>query len=347
MKFLVIHDECLHILGYRYLNSQVSFCLGMLQLVICIWAAAQHFFSLIRYNQILFCDFINGTEPVLLVGVDIIIFDIGLFHSLWDIDSCVAEHLDGGYGRCVWCVCHIFAFVTCLPFAFVARPRPYCLWSLLIQQSAYCIGLLILSLAALPRVLPTFTGDENSASILSLLIYITGASLNFFLLYVYWHWYWHVEATWDSARKLRLNCNNNAMIQRSNKTLAKYVDVLDDIAQKCNEPQSPFIQIHPATSQRFLTDSNQEQVVAVASKNLLGAKNLVNHSDYDGFYPSIQCRESYDKCGGDVHVTHGDKHVRLVKNNSKKKLNCYGKRTTNQNLRSSGCLHSKRTPLWR
>ncbi|EJW83921.1 hypothetical protein WUBG_05168, partial [Wuchereria bancrofti] len=82
---------------------------------------------------ILFCDFINGTEPVLLVGVDIIIFDIGLFHSLWGIDSCVAQHLDGGYGRFMWCVCHILAFAICLPFAFVSRPRPYSLWPLLIQ----------------------------------------------------------------------------------------------------------------------------------------------------------------------------------------------------------------------
>nr|CRZ22258.1 Bm8377 [Brugia malayi] len=183
---------------------------------------AQHFFSLFRYNQvstivrkaikntctykkdkkqILFCDFINGTEPVLLVGVDIIIFDIGLFHSLWGIDSCVAQHLDGGYGRFMWCVCHILTFAICLPFAFVSRPRPYSLWPLLIQQSAYGVGLLILSLAALPRVLPTFTGDQNSASLLSVSIYATGASLNFFLLYIYWHWYWHVEAMWEFSTK--------------------------------------------------------------------------------------------------------------------------------------------------
>ncbi|VDK72354.1 unnamed protein product [Onchocerca ochengi] len=182
MKLLVIRDESSKILGHRYLNSQISFCLGLLQLTICIWALAQHFFSIFYYNQILFCDFINGTKPVLLVGVDIIIFDIGLFHSLWGIDSCVAQYLDGGYGRCMWCVCHTLAFLVCLPFAFVSRPRPYSLWPLLIQQSAYGVGLLILSLAALPRVLPTFTGDQNSASLFSVSIYATGASLNFFLV---------------------------------------------------------------------------------------------------------------------------------------------------------------------
>uniref|UniRef100_A0A915CIK2 Uncharacterized protein n=1 Tax=Parascaris univalens TaxID=6257 RepID=A0A915CIK2_PARUN len=185
------------------LNSQISFYIGLLQLSICIWAMAQHFFSLINYHKILFCDFVNGTKPVLLVGVDIIIFDIGLFHSLWGIDSCVAQHLDGGYGRFGWCFFHIVAFIICLPFAFVSRPKPSSLWPLLIQQSAYGVGLLILSLAALPRVLPTFTGERNSASLFSVSVYAAGASLNFLLLYIYWHWYWHVEAMWNSARKLR------------------------------------------------------------------------------------------------------------------------------------------------
>lgn len=205
MKLLVVRDESSKILGHRYLNSQISFYIGLLQLAICIWAMAQHVFSILNYNKILYCDFVNGTEPVLLVGVDVIIFDIGLFHSLWGIDKCVAQHLDGGYGRFIWCICHIIAFIVCLPFAFVSRPRPYSLWPLLIQQSAYGVGLLILSLAALPRVLPTFTGDQNSASVLSVSVYATGATLNFFLLYIYWHWYWHVEAMWNSARKIRSN----------------------------------------------------------------------------------------------------------------------------------------------
>ncbi|KHN79101.1 hypothetical protein Tcan_11143 [Toxocara canis] len=222
MKLLVVRDESSKILGHRWLNSQISFYIGLLQLSVCIWAMAQHLFSLITYRKILFCDFVNGTEPVLLVGVDIIIFDIGLFHSLWGIDSCVAQHLDGGYGRFGWCFFHIAAFVISLPFAFVSRPKPYSLWPLLIQQSAYGVGLLILSLAALPRVLPTFTGDRNSASLFSVSVYAAGASLNFLLLYIYWHWYWHVETMWNSARKLRggrmiVNPNN-----RSKRTMMRH-----------------------------------------------------------------------------------------------------------------------------
>lgn len=95
--------------------------------------------------QILFCDFVNGTKPVLLVGVDIIIFDIGLFHSLWGIDSCVAQHLDGGYGRFGWCFFHIAAFIICLPFAFVSRPKPYSLWPLLIQVNDLLLSFSLLT----------------------------------------------------------------------------------------------------------------------------------------------------------------------------------------------------------
>uniref|UniRef100_A0AC34QML8 Uncharacterized protein n=1 Tax=Panagrolaimus sp. JU765 TaxID=591449 RepID=A0AC34QML8_9BILA len=146
-------------------------------------------------------------DPVLqlLVGVDAIIFDIGLFHSLWGIQGCVAEHLDGGYGRFGWCICHSFCLLFCLPFAFVTRPKPFFLWPLLIQQSAYGIGLLILSLAALPRILPTFMGDLSNAPLFAILFYLFGALMNYWLLYVYYHWYWHVESEYDSATKLKHN----------------------------------------------------------------------------------------------------------------------------------------------
>lgn len=153
-----------------------------------------------------------------------IIFDVGLFHSLWGIHGCVAQHLDGGYGRFAWCLCHIGALVVCLPCAFMRRPKPYFLWPLLIQvrrfvsfpwahhgkaknnaakefgslcasfclvftllnslfqQSAYGIGLLILSLAALPRILPTFMGDLSNAPMGAILAYLVGTLMNFFLV---------------------------------------------------------------------------------------------------------------------------------------------------------------------
>ncbi|KAI1730775.1 hypothetical protein Ddc_03492 [Ditylenchus destructor] len=202
--FIQVHDQHSKIFGHRILNSQLSLYLGILQLIVTLWALIQHIFSMLALDKILHCDFTsNSTLPPLLTAVDAIIFDIGLFHSLWGIHGCVAQHLDGGYGRFAWCICHTLALMFCLPFAFVARPKPHYLWPLLIQQSAYGIGLLILSLAALPRVLPTLMGDLSNAPLHAIVFYLIGTVMNMFLLYIYWHWYWYVESMWDSAKKIR------------------------------------------------------------------------------------------------------------------------------------------------
>ncbi|KAL3125947.1 hypothetical protein niasHT_009476 [Heterodera trifolii] len=202
-KLVVIRDEHSKLLGHRFLNSQLSLYLGSVQLFFCLWALTQHIWAMASLKKVLHCDFSpNSSLPPLLTHVDAIIFDIGLFHNLWGISGCVAQHLDGGYGRFCWCIAHSAALLFCLPFAFVSRPKPQLLWPLLIQQSAYGIGLLILSLAALPRA-AHFLGDLSNAPLKAIAFYSLGTLMNFFLLYVYWHWYWHVETLWNSARKLR------------------------------------------------------------------------------------------------------------------------------------------------
>ncbi|KAL7073935.1 hypothetical protein ACQ4LE_006856 [Meloidogyne hapla] len=211
--YVVISDEHSKLFGHRILNSQLSLYLGLVQLLVCIWALSQHIWAMFTLKEILHCDFSdNSTLPPMLTRVDAIIYDIGLFHHLWGITGCVAQHLDGGYGRFCWCIAHILALLICLPFAFSSRPRPYWLWPLLIQQSAYGVGMLILSLAAFPKA-AQLIGDLQNAPIRPLIFYTFGTLMNFFLLYVYWHWYWHVETLWNSARKLKrgetLNKNNN------------------------------------------------------------------------------------------------------------------------------------------
>lgn len=202
-RYIVIRDEHSKLFGHRFLNSQLSLYIGSIQLLVCIWALAQHVWSIFTFGKILHCDFsANSTLPPFLTHVDAIIFDIGLFHHFWGITGCVAQHLDGGYGRFCWCIAHTTALLLCLPFAFVSRPKPHWLWPLLIQQSAYGVGMLILSLAALPKA-AHILGDLQNAPIKAIVFYALGTLLNFFLLYVYWHWYWHVESLWNSARKLR------------------------------------------------------------------------------------------------------------------------------------------------
>lgn len=79
----------------------------------------------------LHCDFENETS--LLWAADAIIFDLGLFHVLWGIQGCVAEYMDGGFGRLGWCLSHSLCLLVSLPLPFVRRPRPCLLWPLLVQ----------------------------------------------------------------------------------------------------------------------------------------------------------------------------------------------------------------------
>ncbi|WKX88040.1 hypothetical protein Q1695_008003 [Nippostrongylus brasiliensis] len=216
MGLVTVRDEWTKLVGHRFLNSQLCLWIGLVQAIVCMWGVAQHCHSVIHYRKILHCDFLDGSMP--LEAADAVIFDIGLFHSLWGIRGCVAEYLDGGFGRLAWCVSHIISLAVSLPFAFVSRPRPCFLWPLLIQQSAYGIGLLILLIAALPRILPQLM-EPHAVPVVPISVYIFGTMLNFFLLYVYWHWYWHVASLWGSAVRVRFgrvvrNANNRSRRDR-------------------------------------------------------------------------------------------------------------------------------------
>uniref|UniRef100_A0A1I7X192 Ovule protein n=1 Tax=Heterorhabditis bacteriophora TaxID=37862 RepID=A0A1I7X192_HETBA len=135
MGLVTVRDEWTKLVGHRFLNSQICFWIGSIQIIVCFWGVAQHGYSYSYYSKILKCDFLEGTLP--LEAADAIIFDVGLFSSLWGIRGCVAEYLDGGFGRLAWCISHIISLFVSLPFAFSSRPRPCYLWPLLIQSPEY------------------------------------------------------------------------------------------------------------------------------------------------------------------------------------------------------------------
>ncbi|KAF7633902.1 C-CAP/cofactor C-like domain-containing protein, partial [Meloidogyne graminicola] len=274
-NYVVISDEHSKLFGYRILNSQLSFYLGLIQLFICIWAFSQHIWAIFTLNQILHCDFSdNSTLPPLFTRVDAIIYDIGLFHNLWGITGCVAQHLDGGYGRFCWCIAHIFALIICLPFAFCSRPRPYCLWPLLIQQSAYGVGMLILSLAAFPKA-AQLIGDLQNAPLRPISFYIFGTLLNFFLLYVYWHWYWHVETLWNSARKLKrgetLNSNVHLDVHHhSSSTISTTSTTAQLLISELNK--KPYLKKY------YSSLSSSNSLPPISSSNLINNKLIQNNN---------------------------------------------------------------------
>ncbi|CAJ0964104.1 unnamed protein product, partial [Mesorhabditis belari] len=200
MGFFTVRDEWTKCIGHRFLNAQICFWFGVLQLIICFWGSLQHFHSYFYYEKVIHCNFSLGFDP--MIGVDVIIFDAGLLKALWGIDGCLAEYMDGGFGRLAWCLIHAVSLISSLPFACTEHPKPANLWPLLVLQSAYGIGLLILALSTLPRVLPVLMEAEKPAPLIPLAIYLIGSAANFFFLYVYWHWYWHVESIWNSVVKV-------------------------------------------------------------------------------------------------------------------------------------------------
>ena len=49
---------------------------------------------------------------------DVIIFDFGLFHHLIPkVTKCIANYMDGGYMRCLWCLWQL----TCLSMILVGQ----------------------------------------------------------------------------------------------------------------------------------------------------------------------------------------------------------------------------------
>ncbi|KAF1769279.1 hypothetical protein GCK72_001095 [Caenorhabditis remanei] len=212
MALLKVRDECTKLIGYQFLNSHICLCITLIQLLVCCWAVAQHINSYMTQGKILKCDFLEGSLP--LEAVDAVIFDIRLFHYLWGIRGCVAEYLDGGFGRLLWCVSHCLTLFFSIPVTFLAHPKPCLFWPLLFQQSAYGICLLVLLLAALPRIVVVLAAPQ-AAPLLPIIFYLVGTTLNFFHLYVYWHWYWHVSAMWNSVVRVKFgqrleNANNRS-----------------------------------------------------------------------------------------------------------------------------------------
>lgn len=212
MALLKVRDECTKLIGYQFLNSHICLVITSIQLLVCCWAVAQHVNSYMNHSKILKCDFLEGSLP--LEAVDAVIFDIRLFHYLWGIRGCVAEYLDGGFGRLLWCVSHCLTLVFSIPVTFLHHPKPCLFWPLLLQQSAYGICLLVLLLAALPRIVVVLAAPQ-AAPLIPILFYLVGTTLNFFHLYVYWHWYWHVSAMWNSVVRVKFgqrleNANNRS-----------------------------------------------------------------------------------------------------------------------------------------
>lgn len=169
---------------------------GGFQLAITLISLAQHVYSLTAYGwpEIFKCQYSKNATVSRFLQADFVIYDLGLYNDLWDIDSCIATQMDGGFMRSLWCLGYLAAVFGLYFAAFQKNPHRYILYPILTMQSGYCIGMLILTFSALPKVIKHIFENLQDFRLTSLIaVFIMGLIINYFLAYVVWHFFWHVE----------------------------------------------------------------------------------------------------------------------------------------------------------
>uniref|UniRef100_A0A1I7YBP8 Uncharacterized protein n=1 Tax=Steinernema glaseri TaxID=37863 RepID=A0A1I7YBP8_9BILA len=197
-RLVSIADEYSTFCGVRLPNELLvtAFCGG--QLIVTALSLLQHVVSVLHFNQIFHCSF-NATAPQTgayaeFLSNDLIIFDFGLFHELIQVQECIANYLDGGYMRCLWCVGQLLALlVTLFSCVCLRRPHPYLFWPILVMQNAYCFGLVILTIATADKLLLSILHPVDGHLSLLIGVFFAGTCSNHLFNYVLWHFYWHRE----------------------------------------------------------------------------------------------------------------------------------------------------------
>ncbi|VIO92026.1 Uncharacterized protein BM_BM4798 [Brugia malayi] len=118
-QFIKITDQYTYLFSLCICNKVLIYCLGIGQLIVAAFSLAQHFVSVIQFGKIFKCSFngsTNGSNDAgkKFLSHDMIIFDFGLFHELIKVEECVANYLDGGYMRCLWCIGQMVALSAAL-----------------------------------------------------------------------------------------------------------------------------------------------------------------------------------------------------------------------------------------
>ncbi|CAJ0578713.1 unnamed protein product, partial [Mesorhabditis spiculigera] len=190
-----VEDEFTWLCGFWMRNRSIVICLATMQFVVACFAFSQHIYSMVGFRKIFACSF-NETSmaEATFLTYDIIIFDFGLFHELIQVQECIANYLDGGYMRCLWCVGQAAAILLALfVCSCVRNAHPLFLWPLLIMQNAYCFGLVILTIATADKLLVSILHPVDPQLNLLILYFGLGTGLNHLFCYILWHFYWFEE----------------------------------------------------------------------------------------------------------------------------------------------------------
>ncbi|EFO15569.1 hypothetical protein LOAG_12940 [Loa loa] len=198
-QFFKITDQYTYFFNLCISNKVLVCCLGVGQLIVAAFSLAQHFVSIVQFGKIFKCSFnesIHGNNDPgrNFLSYDTIIFDFGLFHELIKVEECVANYVDGGYMRCLWCIGQMVALIIALfSILLIPNAHPVYLWPLLVAQNAYCFGLVILTIATADKLLTSILHPVNGHLILLVVAFLTGTSANYLFDYILWHYYWYQE----------------------------------------------------------------------------------------------------------------------------------------------------------
>ncbi|KRX99644.1 hypothetical protein T4E_11619, partial [Trichinella pseudospiralis] len=194
----VIDDHQTHVWKWSAENQLISTVFAAVQLLIVTASFAQHAYSMCNGEGVFNCQFnttVAGKNHSQFLAVDVIVFDYGLFQQLLGTDKCVANHLDGGYMRFVWCLVHLISLLLLLvQVALLPRTaQPALLRPAVFVQSIYSLGLIILLLATLPKMLSALINRFGEVST-NTSIYFAGTFFNWIFTLILWHFYWYVKA---------------------------------------------------------------------------------------------------------------------------------------------------------
>uniref|UniRef100_A0A8R1IDM3 Uncharacterized protein n=1 Tax=Caenorhabditis japonica TaxID=281687 RepID=A0A8R1IDM3_CAEJA len=160
-RWFHVEDEKTVLFGIQFKNRSLVTLFALVQLVVACVSFAQHVYSVAIFSK---------------------------------VQECIANYLDGGYMRCLWCFTQMIALVlTIWTTLCIPKPHPLLLWPMLIIQNAYCFGLVILTIATADKLLVALFHPVNAHLNLMILYFAVGTSINHFFDYILWHYYWYEE----------------------------------------------------------------------------------------------------------------------------------------------------------
>ncbi|GMR47528.1 hypothetical protein PMAYCL1PPCAC_17723 [Pristionchus mayeri] len=192
-----INESHTQFCALRLRNGPLSILGSLLQLIVANAALAQHALSIYLHRDIFLCrsniDEKTADWPSIFLAYDIIIFDFGLMRRVLGTEECVANYLDGGYMRSLWCLQQSGALLLAI-YCLLFSPRTiWLLWPALLIQSSYSLGLSVLTMATAPKFLDALSGVIDAPLATRFILYFSGFSFNWMLTFVLWHHYWGLE----------------------------------------------------------------------------------------------------------------------------------------------------------